>query len=296
MNIGTALVKKQLYRAAFRSASGWQQWLDSLTRQGGVSSHYRPSKSADYTRTTILGVPVECWAPQGAWRKLVYLHGGMFSCPLTDGYRWVAEHIAIKTGRVVYCPDYAVYPNVYPTALEEIKSIWSKVADEDTVLLGDDAGGNMALVLAMQLRDEHLPLPTRLLLVSPLTDATCSGESYYDNYYLDPIGGQKALGGKDIKDGLADSPLWRYAGEFSIQNPRISPLWGRLEGLPATYVVVGGEEVWRSDGERLVKAITQSGGIAEVLVGAELWHCYPLAFSVSKEARQAFGWLFDHIN
>ena len=93
MNIGTALVKKQLYRAAFRSASGWQQWLDSLTRQGGVSSHYRPAKGIDYTRTTILGVPVECWAPQGAWRKLVYLHGGMFSCPLTDGYRWVAAYI-----------------------------------------------------------------------------------------------------------------------------------------------------------------------------------------------------------
>ena len=294
MNFLTSLVKKQLYRKAYRGADGWQQWLDALTQQGGVSSDYAPAKGMDYTRMTVAGVPVERWAAKDAHGSLVYLHGGMYTCPLTDAYRQVAEYLATRTKRVVYVPDYAVYPNVYPVALNEVKAVWAALNLEDVVLLGDDAGGNLATVLTMQLRDEGGVVPSKLLLISPLTDATCSGDSYYDNFYLDPIGGQKALGGKDVKEGIAASPLWRYAGDLPAQSSRVSPLWGRLQGMPPTYVVVGGEEVWRSDGERLAKAITLKGGVADCLVGAELWHCYPLAFRLCKEAREAFDWLFSH--
>ncbi|MBO4534651.1 MAG: alpha/beta hydrolase, partial [Clostridia bacterium] len=229
MNFITAIVKKQLYRSAYRGADGWQQWLDTLTAQGGFSSLYRPAKGVDYARMTVAGVPVERWANEGARGDLVYLHGGMYTCPLTDGYRRVAEYIALRTGRVVYAPDYAVFPNVYPVALTEVKAVWAALDLKDPILLGDDAGGNLATVLTMQLRDEGGVMPAQLLLISPLTDATCSGESYYDNFYLDPIGGQKALGGKDVKEGVSASPLWRYAGDLPAQSSRVSPLWGRLQ-------------------------------------------------------------------
>ncbi len=295
MRFGTYLVKRKLARTAFHGADGWQQWLDTLTSMGGASSRYVPAKGVEYTRLTVAGVPVERWTPSEDRGDLFYLHGGMYTCPLTDAYRKVAEYIALCTHRTVYAPDYAVYPNVYPVAIDEVKAVWRALASPHTVLLGDDAGGNLATVLSMQLRDEGSVTPATLLLISPLTDATCSGESYYDNYYLDPIGGQKALGGKDIKDGMADSPLWRYAGELPPQSSRVSPLWGRLSDMPPTFVVVGGEEVWRSDGERLVKAIQAKGGRADVLVGEELWHCYPLSFAVSHEAKDAFRWLFDRI-
>ena len=37
----------------------------------------------------------------------------------------------------------------------------------DVVLMGDSAGGNLALVLTLLLRDAHRQLPRRLVLFSP---------------------------------------------------------------------------------------------------------------------------------
>lgn len=49
----------------------------------------------------------------------------------------------------------------------------------------DSAGGGLSLALSQYLRDNDMPLPAGLVLMSPWTDLTASGTSYDDNYTLD---------------------------------------------------------------------------------------------------------------
>ena len=84
------------------------------------------------------------------------------------------------------------------------------------MVAGDSAGGGLALALALYLRDHEEPLPKKLVLMSPWTDLTISGESYRTNFEKDPLFGN-----------TTESMLYSnaYYGGRDPENPYISPLF-----------------------------------------------------------------------
>ena len=48
----------------------------------------------------------------------------------------------------------------------------------DVIVAGDSAGGNLALELALKLKEQGRAQPRGLVLFSPWTDMTASGKSY----------------------------------------------------------------------------------------------------------------------
>ena len=114
------------------------------------------------------GVPVDCYMPVRAAhpRVLLQLHGGGYIMRLGDVHRALALRLGVlMDASAVYCVDYRIAPaHLYPAALEDAVRVYRTLLArgtraEDIVLVGDSAGGNLALALVLDLRAHDLPQP-----------------------------------------------------------------------------------------------------------------------------------------
>jgi len=112
----------------------------------------------------------------------------------------------------------------------------------------------------MRARDEGLPLPAAIVLLSPLLDLTFGGGSVARNDGVDPL--FRASSARRIQD-------W-YAPGLDLADPRISPLFGRTEGLPPTLLHVGSPELVLDD---TLRYAAKAAGAA-----VAVWHGMPHVF------------------
>lgn len=127
---------------------------------------------------------------------ILQLHGGGYIGAMRNAYRTFAGlYCEVSKGMDVLTIDYRVAPeNPYPAALEDALEAygWLKKRgwhSRQILVVGDSAGGGLALALCMYLKDHNRRLPGGLVLMSPWTDMTASGPSYVDNYERDPLFG-----------------------------------------------------------------------------------------------------------
>ena len=115
---------------------------------------------------------------------------------MTGSYKYgrtVTTKLATSTFMDVFSFDYRLAPeHPFPGALEDAVKAWDYLmllgyGARDVIVAGDSAGGNLALALVMKLREEGRILPRGLLLMSPWTDMTLSGDSYESRAEVDPI-------------------------------------------------------------------------------------------------------------
>ncbi len=202
--------------------------------------------------------------PQGG--VILYFHGGGFVTRLRavhDPLLAAIGHAARARGLMV---DYRLAPeHPFPAATEDCFAAWNHLLSsgfdpERIVFAGDSAGGNLAVVAAMRARDEGLPLPAAMVLLSPVLDLTFSGASVERNDGIDPM--FRAATACRIQD-------W-YAAGLDLTDPRISPLFGRTSGLPPTMLLVGSSELMLDD--------TLRYGAKTAGARTAVWHDMPHVF------------------
>ncbi|CAN5666326.1 alpha/beta hydrolase [soil metagenome] len=206
---------------------------------------------------------------------MVWFHGGGFVVCTAETHRVSAAHAAARIGGSAIVPDYRLAPeHPFPAAVDDGVAVMRWLRDRGvdparTVIAGDSAGGNLALTVTLALRDAGEPLPAAIVTVSPWTDLTLSAPSLVTNLERDPFG------------HLDDLPRMRdlYLQGADARDPRGSPLFADLAGLPPVLAMVGDTETMLDDSVRLVDAIREAGGEAELAVieGAfHTWLQYPV--------------------
>lgn len=216
-------------------------------------------------------------------RVLMHLHGGIYFFGSAASFRARANNLSYRCRATVFMPEYRLAPeHPFPAAFEDVKAAWRAFADRyagSTLLLsGDSAGGGLALALMMSLRDEGGPLPSRCFVLSPWTDLTASGASIETNRHRDWF---------SRRHGDVWTP--RILAGADPADPRVSPLFGRFEGLPPLLFVVGGHEVILDDTRRCVEKARAAGVTVEEVVGEGMLHDYPLALPRLQESQRAWG-------
>ena len=154
------------------TVGGKRRMYDLFTRVARVP------RGTGYDGVTIAGVPVEGVRPPGvdSGATLLYLHGGAYALGSAKGYRGVVTRLADAAGMTALVPDYSRSPEArYPVALEEMVAVYRSLIDygvepESIVIVGDSAGGGLALALAMALRDRWIPGPAAIGLICPWAD------------------------------------------------------------------------------------------------------------------------------
>ncbi|KYK63985.1 alpha/beta hydrolase fold domain-containing protein [Toxoplasma gondii TgCatPRC2] len=139
---------------------------------------------------------------------IFFLHGGAFVFNSPESYRLFTNDLSVLTGAKVFCPDYSLAPDrLWPVQLEQCVAAYEylcyemNVPGEDIILVGDSAGGNLAVTLMASIvkRGEQsdrtnvaenpkpLPRPAGMVLLSPWLDLTMEGPSYILNATREPV-------------------------------------------------------------------------------------------------------------
>ena len=214
---------------------------------------------------------------------ILHLHGGAFVFGSASTYRNRAMRMSYRASAEVFVPDYRLAPeHPYPAALEDALRTyrWLRARRPRLPLFitGDSAGGGLGLSLLVALRDAGEPLPTGAVFLSPWTDLTTSGRSVDDNQ------------GKDLWLGRRHLETWAryYVGESDPRDPRVSPVFADLHGLPPMLALACEHEVLLDDARRVVTSAALEGTDARLFVGPRMQHDWPLTLPWLDESRSAW--------
>lgn len=210
---------------------------------------------------------------------ILYCHGGGYTSGNLGYSRILAAKLANVTGYEVLAFEYRLAPeHRFPAPLEDAMKAWDYLMHlgygaREVTVAGDSAGGNMALVLCMLLRDAGRLQPRRLVLFSPWTDMTASGKSYDERREQDPM----------ITMDYITAVRAAYAPHHDLSSPMLSPLFGDFTGFPPTLIQVGEREILFSDSIRLRDRLVQSGIPCRLEAWPDLWHVFQ-TFPMKKAA------------
>lgn len=217
---------------------------------------------------------------------VLQLHGGGYINRLRNIYRdFAVKYSGMADGLPVLSVDYRVAPeHPYPAALLDAIEAYRWLLElgysgEQIVVVGDSAGGGLALALSMWLRDHDISLPGKLVLMSPWADLTASGKSYEENYDQDPMFG-----------GSRESMIYLgvYPGEHDPMEPYISPLFGSFRGLPPMLIQAGSIEMLRSDAETVAGQARQAGCRVLLTMYPEMFHVFQMGLDLFPESAEAW--------
>jgi epsilon-lactone hydrolase len=219
---------------------------------------------------------------------ILHVHGGWFNFGSARAYRNLVGHIASRAGAEAFIPEYRLAPeHAFPAALSDIEACYRGLVEKSTAriaVVGDSAGGNLALVLlgiAATSRKGHMA-PVGAVAVSPVTDLALTGESYATRAEADPYFTKSQI------TGLVAS----YLRGTDPKSPETSPLYGDLRGLPPIRVHVGDDEVLLDDSRRYVERAVAAGVDAELDVWMGMPHGFVTGvrdFDAARRALDAIG-------
>jgi epsilon-lactone hydrolase len=220
------------------------------------------------------GVPGEWFRPTvpDEHRILLYLHGGGFITHLPSAYRQFARRLGDALGAQVLLPNYRLAPeHLFPAGADDCLATYRWLltqgyAPERIVIAGDSAGGNLALVTAIRIRDEGLAAAACVVMLSPTTDLTGASASIQANRDRDPMLIPEAL------------PFVRttYAPGVDWHNPLISPIYDSFERLPPLLFHAGSTELLVDDSIRAADKARQAGVPVELDVWPDMPHVFQM--------------------
>ncbi|MEV4687387.1 alpha/beta hydrolase [Microbacterium sp. LWH3-1.2] len=264
---------------------GWAERRARIVEVGGA---WPVADDIVFEQTDAGGVPAE-WsrAPDAdTARALLFLHGGGYCSGSIASHRTMAAEAGRAAGIRALALEYRLAPeHPFPAALTDALAAWdwltaTGIAPNHIVVGGDSAGGGLTLALWQELRRTGREGPAGLWLVSPWTDLTMSGASVDDNDAIDPLLHRSYL------DELASAYV---ASGVTRDDPRVSPLFADLTGLPPALVQVGADETLLDDSVRLVRAAARAEADVRLHVLPHMIHAFPLWNAVLPAARAALA-------
>lgn len=198
-----------------------------------------------------------------------YLHGGAYLQEITPIHWHFLKQVIRHTGAAIIVPKYRLIPfGDCADAFELIVPLYEAHIKahpaRGIVLMGDSAGGGLAIAIAEELSRRGMRAPDRVIAVSPWTDVTMESAETKALETIEPW-----LSSQWLSDcGKA------WAGSAETRDPRVSPVFGE-EQMSHVTIFAGGEELLRGDAERMYARMDPGRGNA-LIIGERMNHVYPL--------------------
>jgi acetyl esterase len=208
-------------------------------------------------------VPLRLYTPhgRGPFPGVIYFHGGGFVMGDLDTHDPLCRQIAARLGAVVCAVDYRLAPeHPFPAAADDALAAarWflaraTKLgADTDRLfVMGDSAGGTLATVTAIALRDQPSPRLRGQALIYPITDHVDAGAESYVTF---------AEGYGLTREGMRWFLRHYLNRPGDANDPRVCPLRApTLRHLPPAFVLTAEYDVLRDEGERYASRLREDG-------------------------------------
>lgn len=224
----------------------------------------------------IGGVPCVAFRPasfRAGSPLILYLHAGGFVCGSARANAAAVLPTAHLSGCEAIGVDYSLAPeSKFPTQQEEIEKVYLALIasggdPRKIVLVGDSAGGALALAALYRWRRRGAPTPAGLVLLSPFLDAHAASDTHFSVRGRDPLFGANGQENCARCFGL-------YAGDADIADPEISPLNGDPAGLAPTLIHVGTREILLGDSARFAEKARRAGVDVSLRVFDGMFHLF----------------------
>ncbi len=223
-------------------------------------------------------------------KTIIYLHGGAYVYQPMILHFKAADHIAKSTNSRVYFPIYPKLPkyrfnDTYPLIDQLYSEILQTTAPENITMIGDSAGGGIALGFALWLKEFDLPQPKNIVLLSPWLDVTMCNKSLYKYDKKDPLlspWGLRRMGS-----------MWA-GGEDGMLLPYVSPIYGDCKGTAKITMLVGTHELFYPEVIRFHKQLNKQKIEHNLIIAHKLNHDF--AVMPIPEGRRSQRIISDIIN
>lgn len=244
----------------------------------------------DIATTTVAGRPaLRVRRSRTDGRRILHLHGGAFVIADLDVQLTVPALLATATGAEVVSLDYRVAPeHPCPAATDDAVAAYLELLEDGpvTAIAGESAGGTLAVLTAVALRDLDAPLPQALITLSPWVDLWGASHRWADPSVVDPVLSREFL--------TAAATAWR--GSLAPDDPRLTPANASLRDLPPTLIHVGGDELLLDDALDLAHQLAESGGHVELRVFPAMPHVFTAYPTLAPECDQSLDAVVAFLN
>lgn len=296
-----ASIRAKLVIAHLRILRSKRFYSDPATMRRRLSAHQSPSKARPpaWMRRRYR---VDRWSVDDhacftvsprrgvrSSRHVFHMHGGGFvESPENHHWRFAARMVD-RLGCRYTLPMYPLAPDHdHSTIVPMVEKAYSRAMEAtsptDRLVIGDSAGGTLALLLTRHLREQNMEQPAAIVMFSPwidlATDDPLSAE-------IDPVDPELGV------TGLRQAGRW-FAGSRALDDPEVSPAFGDLEGSAPVIVFIGDRDILLPDARR-IERLGEAAGVEVSLHEYEgmfhNWIMQPIP-----EGRRAFEELLDFIS
>lgn len=244
---------------------------------------YPPDSTITVNETETAGVK-GYWLNQSRLTEknlVIYLHGGVYTYGNIHAYRTMLTHLAKSLNLPVLYIEYSLSPeHPFPTANNEILKVYreliKKYPGHKINVIGDSAGGGLAITLVNDAQKANLPLPASLALISPWIDLKCNNNSYTTKQAVDPVLN---------KQFLSEHAAWYARNKMKEADP--SEI--KFTKFPPVLLLVGTDEVLNDDSKNFYAYIQEIQKKAELKEFEGQKHVWPFSHIDSKESIEAIN-------
>lgn len=236
---------------------------------------------------------------QGEWlrtgaaareRAILHLPGGAFILPATPGHRTMLDRVCRACDADGLLVHYRLAPeHPFPAGLEDAVAAYgflleNGIEPRNIVIMGDSAGGGLALSLVLALKQQGAPLPCGVVLLSALTDLNLTNPSQRFNRWRDTL--------LPVRRDMQSYKIYR--GKAPADHPLLSPVFGNFRDFPPMFAQVSSTETLLDDTLRVARKARGQGVDFEVEVWEGLPHDWHI-FSLIPEAAEALARVSDFV-
>lgn len=235
----------------------------------------RPPRGVTVERTEFGGIPCEVVKKAGNTRiPVFYIHGGGFTTGSARERRAITFYLCDRFGFDCIACDYRLAPeHKLPAAHEDCYAAYGAVVQRypQVVLMGESAGGTLAVSVAMRALKEGIARPAAVAAFSPLAALNTDLPSHKTNVKTDYMLKRDPSSGELLKLICPEN-----AGAEFFKDPIISPVYGTFNNFPPLFLAASDSEILYDDAVMLYQKAVNDGVKAHIEVMNGLLHAWPI--------------------
>lgn len=223
------------------------------------------------------------------------MHGGGWAVGGLDSHDFICFELATALQLLVIAIDYRLAPkHPFPAAYEDCHAVWQAIQAgsgphtinlQRLAVMGDSAGGNLAVALCLGLRDDGQPLPRAQVLIYPGLGGPANLPSRRD-----------CMDAPLLSTADTDCYLALYLHGVSKPSPYAMPLLAEdFSGLPKALIAVAQFDPLRDDGMLYAERLRAANGEAVLYPGKGLVHGCLRARGLVREVDQLYDYLLYYL-
>jgi len=213
-------------------------------------------------------------------RQIIYLHGGCFILGSIASHQALVSHLAEYFSLPILFVEYSLAPEKpFPTAVNEVEKVYRHILstnpDNEIILMGDSAGGGLAISILSRFDKVTIRPPIYLVMISPWVDLSCTNASLLNNKDLDPI--------------LTKEALQQYASMYADGNKlsEANPIENVTGEYPPALILVGAGEILLDDSKSIYNRIASRQKKSRLSIYDNQNHVWPLGDINSEASKKA---------